>query len=180
MAEAKGGAAKAAVETRTNVGARLTYEDMREWIREAEKLGEVKVVNGASWKKDIGMAAEVVLHSEKAPCVIFDNVEGCPPGFRILINFFSGKRRNMTMGFPSDFSKLELTDGVQKHMSAVKPIPHKIVEKGPVLENVLEGDKIDVEKFPAPLWHDAPPMWTRPGEMRPASATIGSCAAKLS
>ena len=67
MAEAKGAAAKAAVETRTNVGARLTYEDMREWIREAEKLGEVKVVNGASWQKDIGMSAEVVLHSEKAP-----------------------------------------------------------------------------------------------------------------
>jgi 4-hydroxy-3-polyprenylbenzoate decarboxylase len=144
----------AAVGTNTNVGARMTYEDMREWIKEAEKLGEVKVVDGLSWESDIGEVAEVVLHDENAPCIIFDNVQGCPPGFRMLINFFAGKRRNMTMGFPTDWNKLELTDAVHKHMKSVKPIPHKIVKSGPILENVLEGDDIDVEKFPAPMWHD--------------------------
>ncbi|MPY68960.1 MAG: UbiD family decarboxylase [Alphaproteobacteria bacterium] len=144
----------AAVGTNTNVGARMTYEDMREWIKEAEKLGEVRVVDGLSWESDIGEVAEVVLHDENAPCIIFDNVQGCPPGFRMLINFFAGKRRNMTMGFPTDWNKLELTDAVHKHMKSVKPIPHKIVKSGPILENVLEGDDIDVEKFPAPMWHD--------------------------
>ena len=143
-----------AVKSGTNVGARMTYEDMREWIREAEKLGEVKIVEGLSWEKDIGEVAEVVLHNESAPCILFDNVQGCPPGFRLLINFFAGKRRNMTMGFPTDWNKLELTDAVQQHMKSVQPIPHKIVKKGPILENVLEGDDIDVEKFPAPMWHD--------------------------
>ena len=155
MADKPGtGQAAKAVDDRTNVGARMSYEDLREWIVEAEKLGEVKVVEGASWQRDIGLAAEVVLHNENAPCIIFDNVEGCPPGFRVLINFFSGKRRNMTMGFPVDFDKLELTDSVHKHMASVEPIPHVIVDDGPVFENVLEGDDIDVTKFPAPLWHD--------------------------
>ena len=150
----KGAAAATAVDNRTNVGARLTYEDLRGWITEAERLGEVTVVEGASWEKDIGLCSEVVQHSEKAPCVIFDNVEGCPPGFRVLINFFAGKRRNMTMGFPTDLSKLELTDAVNKHMTSVEPIPHVIVDDGPVFENVLEGDDVDIAKFPAPLWHD--------------------------
>jgi 4-hydroxy-3-polyprenylbenzoate decarboxylase len=142
------------VDTGTNVGARMTYEDMREWINEADKLGELRVVEGLSWEKDIGEVAEVVLHDESAPAILFDNVEGCPPGFRLLINFFAGKRRNMTMGFPTDWNKLDLTDGVMQHMRDVEPIPHEIVKNGPVLENVLEGDDIDVEKFPAPLWHD--------------------------
>ena len=37
-----------AVDSGSNVGARLTYEDMREWMIEAEKLGELRVVKGAS------------------------------------------------------------------------------------------------------------------------------------
>ena len=143
-----------AVDAGTNVGARLTYEDMREWIVEAEKLGELRVVDGLSWEKDIGEVAEVVLHDESAPAILFDNVQGCPPGFRLLINFFAGKRRNMTMGFPTDFNKLELTDGVMEHMRDVDPIPHKIVDSGPILENIMEGGDIDVEKFPTPMWHD--------------------------
>jgi 4-hydroxy-3-polyprenylbenzoate decarboxylase len=153
MADTDTSAAKA-VDGGTNVGARMTYEDMREWIIEAEKLGELRVVKGASWEKDIGLAAEVVLHDENAPCIIFDDVPGCPPGFRMLINFFAGKRKNMTMGFPTDFNKLELTDGVHKHMANMESIPHVIVDDGPVFENIMEGDDIDIEKFPTPMWHD--------------------------
>ena len=143
-----------AVDSGSNVGARLTYEDMREWIIEAEKLGELRVVKGASWEEDIGLAAEVVQHDENAPCIVFDDVPGCPPGFRMLINFFAGKRKCMTMGFPTEWNKLELTDGVHKHMKSVESIPHKIVDTGSVFENILEGDEIDIEKFPAPMWHD--------------------------
>jgi hypothetical protein len=150
MADAK----TTAVDSGSNVGARMTYEDMREWIVEAEKLGELRVVNGASWEEDIGLAAEVVQHDEGAPCIVFDNVPGCPPGFRMLINFFAGKRKCMTMGFPTEWNKLELTDGVHQHMKGVESIPHKIVETGPVFENIMEGDDIDIEKFPAPMWHD--------------------------
>jgi len=56
MADAK----TTAVDAGSNVGARMTYEDMREWIIEAEKLGELTVVNGASWEKDIGLAAKAL------------------------------------------------------------------------------------------------------------------------
>ncbi len=41
---------------------KIPYTDLREWLEEAEKLGEVKHVEGASWERDIGMAAEVILH----------------------------------------------------------------------------------------------------------------------
>jgi len=138
----------------SNVSAQMSYEDMREWLVEAERLGELRVAEGLSWESDIAEVAEVVLHDESAPAILFDNVQGCPPGFRLLINFFAGKRRNMTMGFPTDWDKLELARGVHDHMHKVEPIPHEIVKDGPVCENILEGDDIDVEKFPAPMWHE--------------------------
>src|ERR1700682_681681 len=71
-----------------NLVPNFAYADLREWIDQAEKLAEVRRVSGASWQEEIGMAAEVVLHSETAPCVIFDDIPGCPKGFRVLTNFF--------------------------------------------------------------------------------------------
>ncbi|MGE3933691.1 MAG: UbiD family decarboxylase domain-containing protein, partial [Rhodospirillaceae bacterium] len=134
---------------------RIPYEDLREWLAEAEKLGEVRHVQGASWQRDIGMAAEVVLHDEKAPCVVFDDVPGTIKGSRVLCNFFSGRRMNMTLGFPSELNKIELTDAFRaNYMADLKLIPPRVVQSGPVTENVMEGDAIDVEAFPTPMWHD--------------------------
>src|SRR3970040_2344868 len=53
------------------------YEDLREWLAQAEKLGEVRHVKGASWQSEIGRAAEIVQHPDPAPAVLFDEVPGC-------------------------------------------------------------------------------------------------------
>lgn len=93
-------------------GTRFEYEDLRGWLALAEKLGEVRHVKGASWQEDIGMAAELVQHSDTAPCVVFDDIPGFPKGHRVLTNFFAGRRKNMTRGFPLEWSKLELSQGL--------------------------------------------------------------------
>ncbi len=132
----------------------IPYEDLRDWLKQAEALGEVKTVSGANWEEEIGAASEVVLHDENAPCVVFDEVPGSPKGYRVLVNFFGGKRKNMTMGFPSDLNKLELTEAFREHrMTDLPLLKPKVVSKGPVLENVLEGDDIDIGLFPTPHWH---------------------------
>ena len=84
----------------SNVKAAIAYDDLREWLSQAERLGEVRKVSGASWQEDIGLAAEAVLRAENGPCVVFDDIPGCPKGFRVLLNMFAGTRRNMTLGFP--------------------------------------------------------------------------------
>ncbi len=134
---------------------RFAYTDLREWIEQAEQLGEVRLVSGASWQEDIGMAAEIVQHSATAPCVIFDDVPGCPKGFRVLTNFFGGKRQNMTLGFPTNLSKLELSEAfLSTYLKDLKNIPFQEVSDGPIFENVLTGDAVDVTKFPVPVWHE--------------------------
>jgi 4-hydroxy-3-polyprenylbenzoate decarboxylase len=138
----------------SNMGPHLAYHDLRRWLEEAEKLGEVKHVQGASWERDIGMVSEMAAHTHNAPCFVFADVPGTVPGSRLLINFFDGKRKNMTLGFPVDLSKIELSEGFRTHyMSQLKRIPPKFVETGPVMANVMTGDAIDVTRFPAPKWH---------------------------
>jgi 4-hydroxy-3-polyprenylbenzoate decarboxylase len=132
----------------------LPYTDLRQWIAEAGKLGEVREVSGASWQEDIGMAAEVLNHDEKAPTVIFKNIPGTLPGSRVLVNFFGGKRQRMTLGFPTHLTKLELSEAFRQHyMSSLKRIEPVFVNDGPIFENVMKGGDVDVSVFPTPKWH---------------------------
>jgi UbiD family decarboxylase len=133
----------------------FAYHDLRTWIEQADKLGEVRVVKGATWQEEIGMAAELVLHSDTAPAVVFDEIPGCPKGFRVLTNFFGGRRKNMTLGFPLELNKLELSEAfLNSYLKDLKPIPFQEVADGPILQNQITGADIDVTKFPTPKWHE--------------------------
>jgi UbiD family decarboxylase len=130
------------------------YNDLREWLSEADKLGELKTVLGASWQEEIGLASDVIIPSDDGPAIIFDEVPGCPKGFRLLINVFAGKRRAMTLGFPQGLSKQELSQAYFDHYQKTQQhIPPVIVEDGPIFQNILTGDAVDINKFPTPIWH---------------------------
>jgi len=144
-----------AASSKSNIAPRIPYMDLRTWIDEARNLGEITEVKGLSWQKDIGMVSELALHDDAAPCFIFEDVPGSLKGSRVLVNFFGGKRKNMTLGFPSDLSKLDLSEQFRTHyMSDLKRIPPKYVDDGPVLENVMKGGDVDVTRFPTPQWHE--------------------------
>ncbi|HEU5272097.1 MAG TPA: UbiD family decarboxylase [Xanthobacteraceae bacterium] len=139
----------------SNLQAHIDYDDLREWLDRAERMGEVRHVKGATWQEDIGLAAEAILRAENGPCVVFDDIPGSPKGFRLLLNVFAGTRRNMTFGFPDHLSKWELSEAYRDaYLKEMKLVPHVIVEDGPVLENVMMGDDVDVLKFPSPVWHE--------------------------
>lgn len=138
-----------------NDAPRIVYNDLREWLSEAHRLNEVRTVSGASWQEDIGLVAEAILRADNGPCVVFEDVQGCQKGFRLLLNMFAGTRRNMTLGFPDHLTKWELSDAYREaFLTKPKVIPHEIVEHGPIFENILIGDAIDILKFPSPIWHE--------------------------
>jgi len=139
----------------SNIAPRIVYDDLREWLDEARKLGEVKDVSGLSWQQDIGMVAEVALHDDNAPCFVFDAIPGTIPGSRVLVNFFGGKRKNMTLGFPPDLGKVDLSEGFRtSFMASMRRIAPAYVDRGPILDNVMQGTEIDITRFPAPKWHE--------------------------
>jgi 4-hydroxy-3-polyprenylbenzoate decarboxylase len=138
-----------------NAAFHLSYEDLREWITEADRLGELRIVKGASWQEEIGMAATLVSHSDNAPALLFDEVPGCSKGFRVLVNLFGGKRKNMSLGFAdTDFDKVELSEAfAEVYPNGIELIPPVEIDNGPIFENIMLGDDVDLEIFPTPKWH---------------------------
>src|ERR1700747_977645 len=127
----------------------IAFTDLREWMREAEALGELRTVLGASWQEDIGLASDVVVPRDDGPAVIFDEVPGCPKGFRLLVNVFAGKRRAMTLGFPQGLTKQELSQAYFEHyQKSQQHIPPVVVDDGPIFENILSGVAVDITQFP--------------------------------
>ena len=132
------------------------YRDLREWLARAEALGDLERVQGAHWDLEIGGITEVVRHDSKRPrCLLFDNIPGYQPGFRVLANLFvSVKRIALTLGLPENTTEIELVRfwrNYFKHAPTIEPTP---VETGPVLENVFYGGDIDLLKISTPRWQD--------------------------
>ncbi len=64
------------------------------------------------------MVAEMSAHADNAPCFLFEDVPGTLQGSRLLVNFFAGKRKNMTLGFSTELSKLELSESFRVNHAA--------------------------------------------------------------
>src|SRR5260370_20493769 len=92
----------------SNFAGNIAYDDLREWLAMAERLGEVRTVKGANCEEEIGLAAEAVLRAEHGPSVGFEDIPGFPKCFRLLLHMFASTLRNMTLLFPYHPTTLEL------------------------------------------------------------------------
>ncbi|MBI4321862.1 MAG: UbiD family decarboxylase [Chloroflexi bacterium] len=130
-------------------------QDLRDWIRRVDELGELRRVVGATWQEDIGLAGDVLNHSSKAPAVVFDRIPGYPEGHRVIVNCFGSLRRiALTLGLPVDANPQELVGLWQQKLAQIVPIPPVFVSDAPVMENVHERGDVDVLAFPVPKWHE--------------------------
>ena len=131
------------------------WRDTREWIERARAAGELRVVTGASWQEDIGAITEMLDHAEGSPCVLFDEIPGYPAGRRVIVNC-SGTpaRQAITLNLSPEAATHEglsaFWSGVLDDFHPIEPVE---VETGPVMENILEGDDVDLLSFPTPMWH---------------------------
>jgi len=135
------------------------YGGLRGWIEQVEKMGELKRVSGASWDTEMGAVTHMLTeHSHgTAPALLFDDVPGFPKGFRTLYGHFSSiKRVALTLGLPLERErKVDIVKQYYDRIQTMKHIPPRVVKDGPILENVITGDAIDILKFPVPRHHEA-------------------------
>lgn len=133
----------------------MSWNDLREWMAEVERLGELRVVEGATWQEDIGAITEMLDHTDGAPCVLFDSIPGYEQGRRVIVNCNGTRRRQaVTIDIPSEEATHEaLMARWQQILNHLQPLPPETVEDGPVMENVIEAQDVDLEAFPAPQWH---------------------------
>src|SRR3954466_15168713 len=58
--------------------------DLRPWLAEIEKLGELKEVRGADSNLELGAISELNVKKDAPPALLFDEIAGYPKGFRVL------------------------------------------------------------------------------------------------
>ena len=123
-----------------------------------DRLGELKRVSGAHW--DVEMGAITHMLTEKsgstAPAILFDDVPGYPKGYRTLYGQLSSVTRiALTLGLPLEHErKVDIVQRYHARMQDLRPLPPRYVNDGPIFENVIEGDAVDVLKFPVPCHHE--------------------------
>src|SRR5437870_13520972 len=129
----------------------VSYRGLRGWLDEVSRMGELLHVNGADWDVEMGAITHMLTEksSGMAPAILFDEVPGYPKGFRTLYGHFSSIRRvALTLGLPLKYErKVDIVQRYHARMQNLKLLPPRFVKDGPILQNVLEGDKIDVLKF---------------------------------
>ncbi len=133
------------------------YEGLREWLGIVESMGELKRLNGADWNLEIATLAELIYRERSGviPALLFDRIKGYPEGFRILFGQHASFRRlALCLGAPPDSVGLKLVDQFRRKLHSLRPIPPRIVKGGPILENQMSGEDVDLLKFPVPIIHE--------------------------
>jgi UbiD family decarboxylase len=134
---------------------RSTWQDPREWLERVRAAGELRDVKGASWESDIGEVTALLDATDGSPAVLFDEVPGYPQGRRVIVNCNgTPARQAITLGLDDNQgTHAGLMSFWRSTLADLTPIPPKEVKDGPVFENRLTGDDVDLEAFPAPIWH---------------------------
>jgi len=133
--------------------------DLREFLAAADRGGELHTVTGAHWDREMGAVTEVLYRQkvEQSPALLFDGIPGYPGGMRCLYGMMgSPLRLALTLGLEPDVShdRAAMLNIVREKIKAYRPVPPRVVNGGPVLENVDEGDDVDLLKFPVPIHHE--------------------------
>lgn len=130
-------------------------QDLRAWLAVMEQTGELQRVHGAEPEREIGGLVDIYMRKMGRPALLFEDVPGYPPGYRVLANILTGVRRiALTMGLDPDISEVGLVRFWRDYMRSAKMIAPREVNTGAVLENLAEGADIDLLQFPTPKWHE--------------------------
>ncbi len=133
----------------------MPNKDLRDWISDLEANNQVQHFSGVEREEEIGALVDIFMRQMTNPAVMFDEIPGFPKGFRVLANILTAVPRiNLALGEDVNKKEVELVDYWRKYMKNQLAIAPKIVGKGPLLENVYEGDKVDITKIPTPRWHE--------------------------
>ena len=133
----------------------LAYKDLRGYLDAADKLGELRHVNGADWDLELGAITEVAARANNPKVLLFDHIKGYPQGFRVVTNpVCSAATTALAFGLDPQLSGLDIIRAWKERLGKQTPVAPVEVSDGPVAENCDSGERVDLLKFPTPRWHE--------------------------
>ena len=135
------------------------HADLRDLVQRVDAIGELVRLQGVDWNLEMGALSEMVCQQAKegrSPALLFEDVPGCGPGFRVLSGATNSTRRlALALGFPEPQRPTDVVKAYRDRMrTEFELIPPVVVDEGPVLENVDRDDEVDLYKFPIPFLHE--------------------------
>jgi len=128
--------------------------DLRKFLQKLDAMGDLKRVSGADLKFEIGAISELAFHNH-GPALLFDQIDQYPPNYRIASNVCSTRKRSLlAIGMDPELPEDEAMGLFKKRWDAFKPIPPQKVDSGAVMENIHNGEEVDLLKIPVPVWHE--------------------------
>ncbi len=133
--------------------------DLRDWLVEVERTGQLRRVEGADWDLELGAIAHLNNRRGAPVALLFDRIKGYPPGFRVLTSASNNAARlGVTLRLGPNHSTAELVQALRGKPTAwaqaAKGFDPLVVKDGPVLECVEAGAAVDLTKLPAPRWNE--------------------------
>ncbi|OQU96069.1 hypothetical protein CLAIMM_02205 [Cladophialophora immunda] len=142
-----------------NLPQKKHYASLREFLAALADLGDVaEITREVDTHLEIGAVIRRS-HENFAPVPIFSNIRG-HAGYRVVgapLSYSSLPKARMariamTLGLDPSTPGTEIVQILAK-TTKLPAIPPVIVEEGPVHENILLGEDVDLLKFPTPLIH---------------------------
>lgn len=136
----------------------MAYKDLRDWINTLEEEGELaRVKSKVDWDLEIGGIIQEVYDrggDKGGPALLFENIKGYENTLckKLFVNSTGNYPRiAMMMGLPKDTPPRELVKVYRNRIkSLIKP---RIVKEGPIKENIVKGEGVNLFEFPTPKWH---------------------------
>ncbi len=125
---------------------------LREWIAKLDDRGELKRIHAlVDWDLEL---AEIARRAQGGPALLFENIKDHQNTLstRLFINGLSSKRRVcMLLGLPEQSSETSILKAVRARIA--RPVEPEVVDTGPVKENVIPAEDVDLFQFPVPKWN---------------------------
>ncbi len=126
--------------------------DLRDFIAMCEKENDLKRITAeVDWDLEMSHISKLV-EEKDGRAVLFENVKG-HNGSVLFGAYSSTKRLAMTLGKPAHLSMAQLSHEWMK-MSIGDVIRSKEVKDGPVFENIIEEENVNVFNLPSPKFYD--------------------------
>lgn len=132
----------------------MAVKDLREWIDDLEERNDLKRVKAeVDWDEEIGAITREI-SSRYGPALFFENIKDHRGTLcRRLFTNGTGTRERLCrlIGVAEETSYREIVPILKDRFS--NPVNPVKVASGPVKENIVKGDAIDLYQFPVPKWN---------------------------
>jgi 3-polyprenyl-4-hydroxybenzoate decarboxylase len=115
--------------------------DLRTWLDEVNKIGQLMAVENVHWDLELSTLTEIINERSKTrPAIIFDRIKDYPRGYRVAANLVSSvDRLAMTLGMKPGLGDMGFVQAWREQVKKIAPVKAQTVSSGPLFENTQKG-----------------------------------------